>query len=235
MPDHYGAYPDMTIRDSLEFYARAYEIEPRQRSKRIDAIMDFTGLNRLNGKMVETLSKGQRQRLNLSRALLNEPMILILDEPAAGLDPRARIELRYLMLQLAEQGKTLFVSSHILTELAEICSEMLIIDKGKMLHFGSVAEVQGQMQKTLEISVRLLKDGDETARLEQFLVVRRNIADLRVLEGGDVNFSFQGDQSAIPELVREIVAAGFSLIEFKTLALSMEDVFMQITESESNE
>lgn len=232
MPDHYGTYPDMTIRDYLEFYARAYEIEGKLRTRRIDAIMDFTGLNKIDGKLVETLSKGQRQRLNLGRALLNDPKILILDEPAAGLDPRARVELRYLMLQLAEQGKTLFVSSHILSELAEISSEMLIIDKGRMVSFGTVEKIQGQMQQTTEISMKLAAGADELERLERFLAERPHVSEIRVLEGGTVNLSFSQDKEQTAKLLREIVLADFPLLEFKTLAMTMEDVFMQITGSD---
>src|SRR5690606_626705 len=127
MPDHYGVYPDMTIRDYLEFYARAYGLPRDVRQGRINNLMTFTGLDRIDGKKVDALSKGMMQRLNMGRGLLNDPKILVLDEPAAGLDPRARIELRYLLKQLAAQGRTIFISSHILTELAEMCDEMLII------------------------------------------------------------------------------------------------------------
>jgi ABC-2 type transport system ATP-binding protein len=232
MPDHYGTYPDMTTRDYLEFYARAYELERGQRPSRVEAIMEFTGLNKLNGKKVETLSKGQRQRLNLGRALVNDPDLLILDEPAAGLDPRARVELRYLMLQLAEQGKTLFVSSHILSELAEISSEMLIIDKGKLVHFGSVSQIQEQMQQALEISVKVLGDAEAVQRLERLLLERPNVADIRVLEGETVNFTFHEPQEAVSRLLRDIVRQEIPVIEFKTLAMTMEDVFMQITGSD---
>lgn len=231
MPDHYGTYPDMTIRDYLEFYGRAYDVEVKSRGSRIDGIMEFTGLNKMDGKQVETLSKGQRQRLNLGRALLNDPKLLIMDEPAAGLDPRARIELRYLMLQLAEQGKTLFVSSHILTELAEISSEMLIIDRGRMVSFGSVEQIQGAMQQHVEISVRLI-DGEEIPRLERFLMERSSVTDIRVLEGAAVQFTLNEEKGRIPRLLREIVIAEFPVLEFRPVMLSMEDVFMHITGNE---
>ena len=232
MPDHYGTYPDMTTRDYLEFYARAYELERSQRSGRINAIMEFTGLNKLNGKKVETLSKGQRQRLNLGRALVNDPDLMILDEPAAGLDPRARVELRYLMLQLAEQGKTLFVSSHILSELAEISNEMLIIDKGKLLHFGRVSQIQDQMQQALEISVKVHGGDEAVRRLERLLLERASVADVRVLEGDAITFTFHEPQEAVSRLLRDIVQQEIPVIEFRTLAMTMEDVFMQITGSD---
>ncbi len=232
MPDHYGTYPDLTIRDYLEFYARAYGLDTSIRASRIDRIMEFTGLNKIDGKRVDTLSKGMMQRLNMGRGLLNDPKVLILDEPAAGLDPRARVELRYLLKQLADQGKTIFVSSHILTELAEMCDEMLIIDRGRQVSFGTVETIQSAMMEAVEISVKLHGTPDDTARLEQWLLERASVSDVLVREGQALSFSFAHDKSHVPALLKEIIQAGFPVLEFKPVMLSMEDVFMQITQSD---
>ncbi|MGI8906334.1 MAG: ABC transporter ATP-binding protein [Candidatus Sumerlaeaceae bacterium] len=232
MPDHYGTYPDLTIRDYLEFYARAYGLEPAIRGTRIDRIMEFTGLNKIDGKRVDTLSKGMMQRLNMGRGLLNDPKVLILDEPAAGLDPRARVELRYLMKQLAEQGKTIFVSSHILTELAEMCDEMLIIDRGRQVTFGTVEQIQGSMQEAVEISVKLVGEQEELLRFETWLLERAAVSQVSPRESMAMTFSFAGDKGQVPALLREIIEAGFPVLEFKPVMLSMEDVFMQITQSD---
>ena len=234
MPDHLGVYPSLTVRDYLEFYARAYEIEPKTRTPRLDGIMDFTGLDKLDGKFVEELSKGMRQRLNLGRALINDPKIMVMDEPAAGLDPRARIELRFLIKSLAEQGKTIFVSSHILTELAEICDHMLIIDQGRSVTFGSFDDIQGQLQEGFDITVKLI-DGSEAERLERFLVERRAVESIRIGENGSVTFGFTDDKDHIPALMREVMEAGFGVIEFRPQTMSMEDVFIQITEGDNGE
>jgi ABC-2 type transport system ATP-binding protein len=231
MPDHYGTYPDLSVTDYLEFYARAYEIPSPVRQRRIDQIMGFTGLDKIAEKEVETLSKGMRQRLNLGRALINDPQLLIMDEPAAGLDPRARIELRYLIKQLAEQGKTIFVSSHILTELGEICDDILIIDKGKKVAFGDVNEIQKSMQKTFEISVKIL-DAGQMQGLEKFLMERPGISNIRVKNHDSVIFTFSRETSEIPGLIREMTSQGFSVIEFKPQIMTMEDVFIQITQGE---
>ncbi len=231
MPDHYGTYPDLTVTDYLEFYARAYEIEMVARDKRILQIMQFTGLDKIAEKEVETLSKGMRQRLNLGRALLNDPGLLIMDEPAAGLDPRARVELRVLMKQLAERGKTIFVSSHILTELGEICDDILIIDHGRMVAFGDIGTIQRGMQKTLEIQIRLL-DESQTSGLERFLLERRNISDIRVIKSGIIGFAFLEEIERVPDLMREILGGGFSVIEFRPQTMTMEDVFIRITQGE---
>jgi ABC-2 type transport system ATP-binding protein len=235
MPDHYGVYPDLTIRDYLEFYSRAYGIPRDVRLSRINNIMEFTGLDRIDGKKVDALSKGMMQRLNMGRGLLNDPRILVLDEPAAGLDPRARIELRYLLKQLAAQGRTIFISSHILTELAEMCDEMLIIDRGRQVMFGTVDQIQAEMQETVEISMKLLEPAVHGQRLETWLMEQPHVEDLAVNESGVVRLNYPGDKRQCAELLTRIVTAGFPIIEFRPVLLSMEEVFMQITESEITE
>lgn len=232
MPDHYGVYPDLTIRDYLEFYARAYGIPKDVRASRIENLMKFTGLDRIDGKRVDALSKGMMQRLNMGRGLLNDPKILVLDEPAAGLDPRARIELRYLLKQLAAQGRTIFISSHILTELAEMCDEMLIIDRGRQVMFGTVDQIQAGMKETVEISMKLLDPAEHSSRLEQFLMERPHVADLSVGDNGAVRLNYPGDKHQCADLLTQIVKEGFPIIEFRPVLLSMEEVFMQITDSE---
>jgi ABC-2 type transport system ATP-binding protein len=228
MPDHYGAYPALTCADYLEFYARAYELDRSVRSARIAGIMDFTGLNRIATKEVESLSKGMKQRLNLGRALINDPKLLIMDEPAAGLDPRARVELRFLIKTLAERGKTIFVSSHILTELAEICDQILIIDEGRCVAFGRFEDIQKELQEGTEITVRLLNT-EPLQRLEMMLSERGDVSDIRVDLHGTVTFGFHEELEQLPELMREILDQGFPVVEFKHGALSMEDIFMKIT------
>jgi ABC-2 type transport system ATP-binding protein len=229
MPDHYGTYHGMTVRDYLEFYARAYEIDGSLRKNRIGDILEFTGLEQIEGKMVESLSKGMRQRLNLGRALVNDPKIMIMDEPAAGLDPRARIELRYLIKNLAERDKTVFVSSHILTELSEMCDRMLVIDKGSMITFGTLEDIQRGLQNALRIQVRLTHE-DQKAGLERFLLERPGISDVVVEEGTTISFTLGEEMDKVPPLMKEILNAGFLVIEFKPCALTMEEAFIQITE-----
>ena len=231
MPDHYGTYPDLTVQDYLEFYARAYEINGGKRNSRIEQIMDFTGLIKISSKKVETLSKGMRQRLNLGRALINDPRLMIMDEPAAGLDPRARVELRFLVKKLAERGKTIFISSHILTELGEICDDILIIDKGRLVAFGDVDDIQKEMQKTAEIFIRVLNPED-VKKLEKYLLERPNIENIRPLKDDTLLFTYMEDIEKVPGFIREMINTGFSVIEFKPQMMTMEDVFIQITQGE---
>ncbi|MCU0962156.1 MAG: ABC transporter ATP-binding protein [Pirellulaceae bacterium] len=229
MPDHYGVYPALTCEDYLEFYARAYEVPRGLRESRIRNIMEFTGLERIAAKPVESLSKGMKQRLNLGRALINDPMLLIMDEPAAGLDPRARVELRFLVKSLAERGKTIFISSHILTELAEICDHMLIIDHGRSVAFGRFEDIQKNLQEGTEITLRLLH-ADQVPRLELQLSERPHVQNIRVDPNGLLTFNFRDELARFPDLLRELLNAGFSIVECRHGALSMEDVFLKITE-----
>ena len=229
MPDHFGAYPALTCEDYLEFYARAYDVDRSLRRSRIEGIMEFTGLDQIAAKPVESLSKGMMQRLNLGRALINDPKLLIMDEPAAGLDPRARVELRFLVKSLAERGKAVFISSHILTELAEICDCMLIIDHGRCVAFGRFADIQRTLQEGTEITIRLLR-ADQAAGLERMLSERSGVQGIRVDPNGMVRFTWHDELDRIPGLVRDVMNQGFSVVEFKHGALTMEDVFMKITD-----
>ena len=142
MPDAFGAHDHMTVIEYLDFYARAFGYRRAERAKRIGEVMEFTDLAPIGDKMMNTLSKGMAQRLCLGRTLLHDPDVLILDEPAAGLDPKARFEFKQLVRLLAGEGKTIFISSHILSELAEMCDTMLFIDAGRIVHHGSAESLQ---------------------------------------------------------------------------------------------
>ena len=144
MPDQLATYANVDVREYLDFFARAYGLRGTQRLAAIERVMRFTGLDVLADKASSALSKGMKQRLCLGRALIHDPAVLVLDEPAAGLDPRARIELRQMIRSLADQGKTILISSHILTELAEICDVVGILERGRLLAVGTVEEIQHQ-------------------------------------------------------------------------------------------
>lgn len=138
MPDHAGVYERITVREYLEFFADAFRVESPEV---VNAVMELTDLEKLQDKLVATMSKGMKQRLQLARVLLHDPKVLILDEPASDLDPRARIEIRDLLLELKELGKTIFLSSHILTELADVCTSVAILEKGSLVVAGPIAEI----------------------------------------------------------------------------------------------
>ena len=225
MPDSFGTYPNVNCYEYLDFFARAYGLLGRDRHRAIRQTMGFTGLDRLAEKAIRGLSKGMKQRLCLGRALIHDPAVLVLDEPAAGLDPRARIELREMIRQLAADGKTILISSHILTELAEMCDRVGIIEQGRLLATGTVAEIQRERAPHGEVRVRVIGDSEA---LRQWLALRSDVTNV-VTDGEQVRFSHDGDRPNQAALLRQLVEAGFQVDEFATHQRSLEDVFMQVT------
>ncbi len=225
MPDYFGTYPNVNCREYLDFFARAYGLAGKERQRALKRVMGFTGLDVLAEKPTRGLSKGMKQRLCLGRAMIHDPAVLILDEPAAGLDPRARIELRVMIRELAFEGKTILVSSHILTELAEMCDQVGIIEQGRLLAVGSVEEIQRAQRTHSDVKVRVLGGGGPLA----VWLERRDDVEQIEVDGELVHFSHQGDRHAEAALLREMVQAGFELVEFGCRQKSLEDVFMQVT------
>ncbi len=226
MPDYFGTYRNVNCREYLDFFARAYGLMGPERQRALNHVMSFTGLDKLAEKPIRGLSKGMKQRLCLGRSMVHDPSVLILDEPAAGLDPRARIELREMIRELASEGKAILVSSHILTELAEICDFVGIIERGQLLATGSVADIQRGHQNQNDVKVRILGGGQE---LVKWLRERSDVANI-VLDGELVRFSHEGQRADEARLLREIVLAGFEVAEFGSHPKSLEDVFMQVTQ-----
>ncbi len=226
MPDYFGTYPNVNVRDYLDFFARAYGLRGAERLRAIAYVMDFTKLNVLAHKDISGLSKGMKQRLCLGRTMIHDPGVLMLDEPAAGLDPRARIELREMIGRLAADGKAILISSHILTELAEMCHRIGILDEGRLLAVGSVEEISRRAHDVGQVHIRVL---DQREQLADWLAARNDVADIRG-EGNLVAFRHTGDRPSEAALLREIVEAGFAVVEFGTRRQSLEDVFLHVTE-----
>ncbi|MCC7474423.1 MAG: ABC transporter ATP-binding protein [Pirellulales bacterium] len=226
MPDYFGTYENVNVTEYLDFFARAYGLVGQERLRAIGEVMDFTLLGTMAHKPINGLSKGMKQRLCLGRTMIHNPSVLILDEPAAGLDPRARIELREMIDRLAAAGKAILISSHILTELAEISHRVAIIEQGRLLAVGSVAEISSGVQTRGTARVRVLRDAD---KLAHWLAERRDISDLK-LDGDLTTFSHAGNRESEAILLREIVEAGFPVIEFGAKHKSLEDVFLHVTE-----
>jgi ABC-2 type transport system ATP-binding protein len=226
MPDYFGTYQNVNVLEYLDFFARAYGLAGRERINAIGEVMEFTQLDRLAHKPIDGLSKGMKQRLCLGRTMIHNPSVLILDEPAAGLDPRARIELRDMIARLAEAGKAILISSHILTELAEISDRVAIIEQGKILAVGSVAEISARVQTRSTVRVRVLQDGE---RFQGWLNGREDIADVQI-EGALFSFTHAGSSESEAALLREMIEAGFAVVEFGVRHKSLEDVFLHVTE-----
>ena len=228
MPDFFGVYDDMKVTEYLEFFAAAYRIDGPARRRRVEQVLDYVDLGYKRDALVTSLSRGMTQRLGLARTLLHDPQVLLLDEPASGLDPRARIEMRELIKRLRRENKTIMVSSHILPELADICNKIGIIERGKLIWNGTVeAAIQAVRGKSV-FTVAVLQDRNAEAaeRLRLFPEVesvtpdpKTHALDVRLKDGYE-------DGSFIPE---RLLQAGFRLRLFKEKEINIEDVFMRIT------
>ncbi len=226
MPDSFGTYRDVNCAEYLDFFARAYGLVGRERTSRLDYVLEFTGTRGMAEKPIRGLSKGMKQRLCLGRALIHDPAVMILDEPAAGLDPRARIELRRMIRDLADRGKTVLISSHILTELAEMCDSVGIIEQGNLLATGSIDEMQRQQAHQRELTLRVLERADQAASL---LRTAERVSEILV-DGELLRFSFNGELHDQAELIAWLVREGYLIAEATSHKKSLEDVFLQITE-----
>ncbi|GIW98659.1 MAG: multidrug ABC transporter ATP-binding protein [Pirellulaceae bacterium] len=227
MPDGFGTYPNMTCIEYLDFFARAYGIIGRERMRTLRFTLAYTGLDKIAEKPVRSLSKGMRQRLCLGRAMIHNPTVLILDEPANGLDPRARIELRNMLRGLAQQGKALLVSSHILTELGEMCDAIGIIEQGKLIVTGTVTEIRRQLQPQVTVRVHLLGRGEELAA---WLQRRGEPIHAVSASAENVEFKLSGDDpQARHQLLQQMIEERFPVVDFSAQRSTLEDVFMHLT------
>jgi len=227
MPDFLPTHREMTIDDYLDFFARAFGIKSRRRSAVIEGIEDFTHLKGIREKFLKDLSKGMKQRVSLARALIHDPPVLVLDEPAAGLDPRARIELRALLKTLAEQGKGILVSSHILSELSEICDSTVIIEKGKLLKAGTIRDIANDKQMYAFV-IRALCDSKQ---LYKEILQIPKVLTARIL-GDGVEVEIEGSQEHAAEVLSILVGKGYRIVELKQIKSGLEDIFLNITKGE---
>lgn len=227
MPDSYGAYASTTVLDYLDFFARAYGLRGDRRRRTLRDVMDFTALEPLAQKYTSALSKGMKQRLCLAKTLLHDPALLVLDEPASGLDPRARVELRELVKALAEMGKAVLVSSHILSELSEICHGVAIIEAGKIQATGRVEDIVRGIRAHREIYVRCLAGVEATERA--LAEMPAGIEALRPVRDG-IAFEFTGDDPALADLLGRLVRNGLQPVEFASEETDLEDVFLSLTQ-----
>lgn len=229
VPDNLPTHRDMNVHEYLDFFARAYGLAGRHRRQVIERIEEFTNLLGIREKPLVALSKGMKQRVSVARALLHDPPVLIMDEPAAGLDPRARIELRELLKLLSWQGKAILISSHILAELAEICTGALIIEHGKILRAGSMQEVLAPDQSRRTVHLRLLDRVDDACKFLQDLP---QVREPRLLGDSTVEAIVEGAEDMCCEVLAELVRGGFRVIEFTHRRAALEDVFMNVTRGE---
>lgn len=234
MPDFLGVYDDLTVDEYLQFFASAFRIPRKQRRQVVDEVIALTDLKDKTHALVDSLSRGMQQRLGVARVLIHDPKVLFLDEPASGLDPRARIEMRSLLLELGRMGKTLMVSSHILSELAEMCSSIGIIERGKLLYSGSIADAFERTRSLSGISerIRITLDSDATpaaalvVRIETDRRVRKVHADATT---GELIIELGEDGLGHQFLIDAVMAGGGRIRGFHPEAVRLEDAFLKLT------
>lgn len=226
VPDALPTHRDITVHDYVDFFARAYGIVNPRRDRLVEEIEEFTNLIGIRYKFLNTLSKGMKQRVCLARALVHDPPILVMDEPAAGLDPRARIELRELLKVLAERGKAILISSHILSELAEICDGAIIIEHGKLLRAGTLSDIV-RADHTSKRTVRL-RPASKIDEMHKELLQTPNVLAVRVM-GNEIEIDVDGDENTPQDILSALIIKGYRVAEFKLQQIGLEEVFMSVT------
>ena len=229
MPDFFGVYKDMEVTEYLDFFGACYKIPTAKREKTVADVLELVGLSEKRGALIGALSRGMQQRLGLARVLIHDPAVLLLDEPASGLDPRARIEMMAILQELQRMGKTIIISSHILSELQSLCNRVAIIERGKLIYSGPVQGVRDQMSAGLVYWVTI--PGDSSKALE-LLKARPEIAEVAPVDGQlKVTFkSHDVDPSILPEL---LVNGGVRFTGLWEDELGLEEVFLRVTKGET--
>lgn len=228
MPDFFGVYDQFRTEEYLDFYGASYGISRVERETLIPQLLELVNLSNKKDEYVDVLSRGMKQRLCLARSLIHDPEVLILDEPASGLDPRARVEMREILKELKNMGKTILISSHILPELAEMCDELGVLTNGKLVASGTVTSIQKQLQANKIIKVKLLSDMDKAIAFFEDdpkvsgLIKHDKSEDL-------LSFSYNGNDEDQVELLKQALNKGIPIMNFSQEETDLEDVFMEIT------
>lgn len=229
MPDQFGSYNGMRVREFLDFFGLAYRLSRPVRKRRIDLLLEMLDLTEKRQARVMDLSRGMKQKLYLAKTLIHDPPVLILDEPAAGLDPQARIDLKRLLKELRRQGKTILVSSHILSELADFCTWVGVIHRGRLLNAGPMDDVLRSIRASRRIVVRCL-EGSGGLDAAREIVARRPGVDNVYEEDGRLYFDLHGGDAEAAELLSDFIRLGVRVTSFAESDPTLEDVFLRLTD-----
>ena len=225
VPDFFGAYEDMVVQEYLEFFASAYNITGKQRHRVVGDVLELTDLGFKRDALVDSLSRGMQQRLSIARVLLHDPKVLLLDEPASGLDPRARIEIRELLKELRRMGKTIIISSHILHELAELCTTVGIIEQGQLLYHGAIADIIRKVKTGTKLVVRVTEQQDLAALL---LEKTRGIKGVQQVDG-KIIVELEKQTHDFTPLTKLLLDNNFRIREIREEEVNLETAFMRLT------
>ena len=231
MPDFFGVYKDMEVTEYLDFFAACYRIGAAKRQQTINDVLELVGLTEKKGALIGALSRGMQQRIGLARVLVHDPKILLLDEPASGLDPRARIEMMAILQELQRLGKTIIISSHILSELETLCNRVAIIEKGGLIYSGPVQGVQSQFSKKQAYRVGVAENIEKAVEL---LRERTEISDVELQEDGSrIRVELVDPEADASIIASVIVNGGLKLTALESEEMNLEDVFLQVTQGET--
>jgi ABC-2 type transport system ATP-binding protein len=229
MPDVFGVYDDMKVWEYLDFFARCYGIPAARRRRMIGDLLDLVDLGDKRDAYVQSLSRGMQQRLCLAHTLVHDPQVLLLDEPASGLDPRARVELRELLRELRSLGKTILISSHILPELEELCTSVAIVDHGRVLAQGKVSDIERRLRYGAVIRVAVLGGPESVAAARDHFGADARVASATVTGEDVVELGFRGGDDEAAELLAAAIGGGVRIASFARAASDLEELFLQVT------
>lgn len=229
LPDFFNLYPDLTVGECLTFFARAYGVKSNEIAGRIDRILKLVYLEEKRNDFIRHLSRGMVQRMGVAVNMVHEPEVLLLDEPASGLDPQSRIQLRNLLRAISQEGKTVLISSHILTELDGFCTHIAVMDHGKLILYGSVREIQDRISKTKKIQISVLDD------LDRAIELTKNFPEMTFLSRQDHTFQVEtvGGREKLADLNGYLVNQGIKVCGFSEISSNLEDLFMKISSGAS--
>jgi len=228
LADFFSLYDDLKVWEYLDYFARAYKMEPHTIPSRVDEVLRLMNLETKRDAFIHGLSRGMKQRLGIGRAIIHNPPLLVLDEPAAGLDPKARVELKGLLKDLHSAGKTIFITSHILSDLEEICTNIAIMEKGKLLRIGTLEKVMREGTSVRRYRIRLAEPG---FGLALWLAGRKGVTGI-VSEPASANFALDGGEPQLAELVKDLVAAGAPVCEIQEVVETLERLYSRISSGE---
>jgi ABC-2 type transport system ATP-binding protein len=229
MPDVFGVYDDMKVWEYLDFFARCYGLPSAQRRRTITDLLELVDLGPKRNAYVQSLSRGMQQRLCLAHALVHDPSVLLLDEPASGLDPRARVELRELLRELRTLGKTILISSHILPELEELCTSVAIIDRGRVLDAGRISDIASRLRVGEVLRVAVLGDDDAVEIARAWLAGQPDVASATRLATGEIELGFRGGEDGAAALLAGAIQADIRVASFARAATDLQELFLQVT------
>ena len=228
LPDFFNLYNDLTLRECLEFFAKAYKVKNKLIPKRVDEVLDYVELQSKRDDFIRHLSRGMVQRMGVGVLLVHDPDVFLLDEPASGLDPKARIQLRAVLTKLSREGKTIIISSHILTELSGFCSHIALMNEGNVVLHGAVDEIQRKVFDSRKIRISVLDDCDKAVQLiEKFSNTK-----IETVRDNEIIVEISAGESELAALNSHLVSKGIKVFSFGEEKTDLEDLFMKISDSE---